>query len=236
MPPFTPNEFIDWLREAGKTRTFWTKPIAEISFEKLGNMHLFRIGWLSRGKIEYTQMIIAPQLEKHHWTGRSESILILPKGSEPPEYDQHSCVYLWELPSRTLEPNTDVKVEKYETWSSQSVFREIQRRSWGFYVLPRKGDHLVLVAILSGRPVGLTYLNVKNFNLDYGVHVVRDKWRRRIGTRLLVEAMDLAKEMGSKYLTMFRWLRRKLDSRDRAAISFYEANNPRWSYMTYRML
>ena len=41
-------------------------------------------------------------------------------------------------------------------------------------------------------------LNKYNFNIDFGVHVCREYWKKRIGTRLLLEAASLAKDMGGK--------------------------------------
>ncbi len=235
IPPLTPEEFMEWLKEAGKTKTFWTKPIIDIYLEEMGDRLSFRVVWVSRGGRE-ARIIISPGQVGIDAESGPTTILILPSDAPPPRHDQRSCIYIWRIPARTLEPNEEVKVDRISSWESDEIFREVQRRSWGFYVPPRMGDHLVLLASLSGRPVGLTYLNVRNFNLDYGIHVVRDHWRRRIGTRLLAEAMGLAGEMGAKYLTVFRWLRRRLDSRDERAMSFYEANRPGWSYMAYRVV
>jgi len=236
IPPLTPEEFVEWLKEAGKTRTFWTKPLTGISFEESARGFVFKVLWAYKRRERVKAEILISREVSEGLSGRAGvRILILPKGLEPPNYDQRSCIYIWKVPSRTLEPNDEVEIRRYEDWKSDDIFREVQRRSWGFYLPPRLGDHLVLVATLSGKPVGLAYLNVHNFNIDYGVHVVRDLWRRRIGTRLLAEALNSAEEMGASYLTVFRWLRRGSNNRDRAAMSFYEANNPGWSYMAYRI-
>ncbi len=42
--------------------------------------------------------------------------------------------------------------------------------------------------------------------MDYGIHVARPFWRRRIGTRLLVEAAGLARRLGKRYLSVVRVL------------------------------
>ncbi len=78
-----------------------------------------------------------------------------------------------------------------EDWgeNEEALFKTVMRRSWGFYRPPRPEDHLVLLARLGSEPVALTYLNKHNFNLDYEVHVVRELWRRRIGTRVVKEAL-----------------------------------------------
>jgi len=57
--------------------------------------------------------------------------------------------------------------------------------------------------------VGATYLNPRSFNMDYGVHVAREFWGRRTGTRLLKEALDVARSEGAELLSVVRVLRSK---------------------------
>jgi len=85
--------------------------------------------------------------------------------------------------------------------------------------------------------VGATYLNPSSFNMDYGVHVAREFWRRRIGTRLLKEALDVARSEGAELLSVVRMLRSKAGtSSDRRAIAFYSANHPVLRLDVYRLI
>ena len=54
----------------------------------------------------------------------------------------------------------------------------------------------VLVTHLRGEAVGSAYYNPTSSNVDFGVHVVRNMWRRGIGTRLLVEAAPVCATPG----------------------------------------
>lgn len=73
----------------------------------------------------------------------------------------------------------------------------------------------------------MAYLNKYNLNIDYGVHVIRDFWRNRIGTRILREVLNLSKGLDAKYVSVVRILRSlRVSSSDRRAILFYTANNP----------
>ncbi len=67
----------------------------------------------------------------------------------------------------------------------------VQKSSWGFYMVPRQ-DSVLFLARLRGEPVGSAYYHPESSNIDYGVHVVRWLWRRRIGTRLLHEVRRYA--------------------------------------------
>lgn len=99
--------------------------------------------------------------------------------------------------------------------------------SWGFFISPRKGDHIIVLAYLKDLPAGMAYLNKNNFNIEYGVHLVRNLWRKRIGTRVFLEVLNLAKRLGAKYISVVRILRLlTLSSSDRRAILLYKANNP----------
>ncbi|MEZ0346272.1 MAG: GNAT family N-acetyltransferase [Infirmifilum sp.] len=65
---------------------------------------------------------------------------------------------------------------------------------------PRSGNHIVILASLNDLPVGIAYLNKNNFNIDYGIHVINSFWRNRIGTRILNEALGIARQLGVKYI------------------------------------
>jgi len=83
---------------------------------------------------------------------------------------------------------------------------------------------VVLIALLNDSPVGIAYLNNRNFNIDYyGIHVVKSYWRRRIGTALLAKLLELAKFMGASYISVVRVFRSvKGASADMRAVKFYK--------------
>ena len=75
-----------------------------------------------------------------------------------------------------------------------------------------------------------------NFNIDYGIHVIRDLWRNRIGTTILREVLNLAERLNAKYVSVVRILRSlKASSSDKRAIEFYKANNPLLRLNIYRL-
>ena len=84
--------------------------------------------------------------------------------------------------------------------------------------------------------IGSAYYNPASSNIDHGVHVSKHYWRRRIGTRPLVEATRLAKSLGSKWVSVVRVIRGTRPAlNDRRAIAFYRANNPRQELNVYRL-
>jgi RimJ/RimL family protein N-acetyltransferase len=58
------------------------------------------------------------------------------------------------------------------------------------------------LAWLDEEPAGMAYLNKHNFNIDYGIHVKRDFWRKRIGTKILKEALRTSGELGAKHISV----------------------------------
>ncbi len=89
---------------------------------------------------------------------------------------------------------------------------------------PRNGDHIVVMGELHGKPVAMAYLNIRNFNIDYGVHVIRSCWRKKIGTRILTECFRIAKGRDKKITSCVRILRSiKWTSSDRRNIKFHES-------------
>jgi hypothetical protein len=50
----------------------------------------------------------------------------------------------------------------------------------------------------------MAYLNKHNFNIDYGIHVKRDFWRKRIGTKILKETLRASGELGAKHISVVR--------------------------------
>ena len=155
-------------------------------------------------------------------------------------YDRWSKVFIYDVDGSFLEPNREVSVEVYRPKDISdhivSIVETIQRSSWGFYKPPPRGDY-VLVAKLSGdEPVGSAYYNPASSNIDYGVHVSKPYWKRRIGTRLLVEASRLARSLGHRWFSVIRVIRgTKPTLSDRRAIAFYRANNPRQELNVYRL-
>jgi GNAT superfamily N-acetyltransferase len=94
------------------------------------------------------------------------------------------------------------------------------------------------LAWLDEEPAGMAYLNKHNFNIDYGIHVKRDFWRKRIGTKILKEALRTSGELGAKHISVvcvcvLRSLRNS--SRDRRALSFYKAYNPSLKCNVFRV-
>lgn len=84
--------------------------------------------------------------------------------------------------------------------------------------------------------MGSAYYNPVSSNVDFGVHVVRRLWMRRIRTRLLVEAAALAGRLGRRWLSVVRLIRGVRPSRgDEVAIAFYRANGPRRELNVYKL-
>ena len=95
---------------------------------------------------------------------------------------------------------------------------------------------MVLTALLNDSPVGMAYLNIHNFNIDYGIHVIKPHWRRRIGTALLAKILELAKSMGASKISVVRVFRNiKGTYSDMRAAKFYKANNPSTKMSIYRL-
>ncbi len=105
------------------------------------------------------------------------------------------------------------------------LLRRIQQSSWGFFIPPDFARQEVLIAWLGGEPVGSLYLNRITGNLDFGVHVVRERWRRRVGTALLEAARGRCLAWGLPRMTVVRVLRAltRINPDDRRALDFYRA-------------
>jgi len=168
--------------------------------------------------------------------------MLLMTGSELPvgAYDRWSKVFVYSVDGSFLEPSRVVRVEVYGPGSVDagvlSAARIVQESSWGFYRPPPQGDYVLLARLPGGEPVGVAYYNPASGNIDYGVHVSRPYWRRRIGTRLLVEAVGLARSLGRRCVSVVRVLRGvRPTASDRRAIAFYRANNPVRELNVYRL-
>ncbi|MCD6463151.1 MAG: GNAT family N-acetyltransferase [Thermotogae bacterium] len=109
-------------------------------------------------------------------------------------------MWFWKLEDAPLKGNMAVEIKIYHKWTEEDLkaFKTVHEKSWGFFMPPRNGDHIVVTGELYGKPVAMAYLNIRNFNIDYGVHVIRSCWRKKIGTRILTECFRIAKERDKK--------------------------------------
>lgn len=241
-------KFDEWYRELGKLKIFWAKPINDLRLASTGDMKwLVEIEWIERKRIKKATMSMAPSYDEAiGMMGKSKyedttKLIIVPEDymlSSSCNINAKSILYFWDIDSKTIEANRKVKITTLFNWeeSDLDVFRQIHKMSWGFFIPPREGDHIVVLAYLKDLPVGMAYLNKNNFNIDYGVHVVRNLWRNRIGTRILVEVLNLAKRLGARYISVVRILRSLTgSSSDRRAILFYKANNPSLRFNVWRI-
>jgi len=241
------DEFRLWYDELGKLMIFWAKKLSDISMIHEDDILLFEVSWLVRRRIKKAVLAFTDVRDKVN-----EAIELLKEYKDYtrifiiPEdilvdldfVDRRGVLYFWDTSASTLEPNVELRVVVLSKWSDYEVdiFRRIHKRSWGFFVPPRPDDHLVVLGFLGDEPVAMAYLNVHNFNIDYGVHVIRDYWRRRIGTRILREVLKLADEMGAERVSVVRSLRsKKVSASDRRAVNFYLANNPIKRFSIYRL-
>jgi hypothetical protein len=246
--PMDLNQFLEWYRELGKLKIFWAKPlhgIKPISIKDEGC--LLEVEWFKRNRIEKAVMCIAGALDKAFETvtragwAYSTKLILVPEDSEVDlagRVDAKSILYFWDVHTKTLEPKEQVRTTVASEWGVEDVkvFREIHRNSWGYFIPPRENDHLVILAWLDEEPVGMAYLNKRNFNIDYGIHVKRDFWRMRIGTKILKENLRVSGELGAKHISAVRVLRSlRNSSSDRRALSFYKANNPSLKFNVFRV-
>ncbi len=126
-------------------------------------------------------------------------------------------------------PNERARIEPWDPSMGTGILRRIQRSSWGFFIPPQISVQVVLVAWLDGEPVGSTYLNRATGNLDFGVHVVKEYWRQRIGTALVEAARRICLGWGKSRMSVVRVLRAlgSFNPRDRRALCFYRATGAR---------
>jgi GNAT superfamily N-acetyltransferase len=242
------KEYVKWYTELGKLKIFWAKPVGSISLlSKEDSLYLVSVKWIVRSKIKEAILAIAKTVDEVSKAidslkgyGSLTKILMIPE--ETPInlslMNARSALYLWDVKRRTLDPNKDVRMKTFYEWSENDVetFRRIHKESWGFFIPPRRGDHMVLVALLNDSPVGMAYLNIHNFNIDYGVHIIKSYRRKRIGTALLAKILELAKSMGASNISVVRVFRNvKGASTDIRATEFYKANNPSIKMSIYRL-
>jgi len=242
------EDFVKWYAELGKLRIFWAKPVESVSLlSKENNLCFVGVKWIVRGKIRDAVLSIArtqyevPRIIKSFKDyGDLTKILMVPEESfmNLSLVNARSVLYFWNINTRTLEPNRDVRIKIYSEWSDEEfeIFKRIHKQSWGFFMPPRQGDHRVLVAFLDDSPVGMAYLNVHNLNIDYGIHVIKSYWRKRIGTALLAKLLKLAGSMHAFHISVVRIFRSiNGTSSDMRAVKFYRANNPSVKVSVYRL-
>jgi len=247
LGPFQSVEsLIDWLHRIGDLRVFWAKPVQEIQV-KNRSPPVLRILWRSARTHRTALLVFNPEpYVATAYYGSAEafhvdSVLFASFGELPlGGYDRWSKIFIYKSGQETLKPDTNVELEVYEPGQygpgELSLAEEVQRESWGFYIKPHSRDYL-LVAYLEGEPVGVAYYDPGSSNIDYGVHVKRGYWRRRIGTRLLSETLSLARRLGKPWVTVVRVLRSvKPVASDRRAIGFYRANMPVSEVNVYRLM
>ena len=242
------EDFVSWYIELGKLMIFWAKRVKDIWLvDEIDGVFTIGVDWLIRRRIRKAVIAIAEEADRveraltilHEYEDLTRILIIpedYPLGLDA--VDARGILYFWDVNSRILKPNTDVRIEILESWNNGyiKVFEGIHRESWGFFIPPRIGDHLVFLGYLNDKPVGLAYLNINNFNIDYGIHVSRKYWRMRIGTRLLSEILRTSGERGSKYVSVVRIYRSlKGTSGDKRAVKFYRANNPSVRMSVYRL-
>ena len=134
-----------------------------------------------------------------------------------------SVLITWDLEEEIpKQGNPDVEI-KPASRSDLSKLRKIQLRSWGFFIPPSFKHHLILIAYLRGEPIGSAYLNPHTGNIDFGVHVVKEFQRMRVGAAILRSARKVFLDLGFRRMFVVRVLRAltKVNESDRIALSFY---------------
>ena len=121
----------------------------------------------------------------------------------------------------SLKENRDVEI-KYASKNDLRDLRSIQRNSWRYFIPPDFDREDVLIAYLDNVPVGSAYLNKYTGCIDFGVHVNRKYWRKRIGTALIKYALKHYREKGFERMYVVRVLRlMKINLYDYIALNFY---------------
>ena len=120
------------------------------------------------------------------------------------------------------EGNPDVEIRPVSPEMNKAL-RHIQGSSWGFFIAPDFKRQDVLMAFLEGQPVGSAYLNRLTHHIDFGVHVAREFQRKRVGTAILRDALQLCRGREARWMFVTRVLRAitKINESDRIALRFY---------------
>ncbi len=246
------REFEEWYRELGKLRIFWAKPVEVMELaEETKEYWVSRIRWNVRSRSKNACMLVfrgkpeAGMMREIHACSEGYGLIVLDEYYRDYLVEQlrtasaESILYVWGSSERVKEiKNVSVDVRCLVGWSEdeEQVFRNIHKESWGFYIPPREGEHMVVLALFNNTPAGMAYLNTRNANIDYGVHVKRRYWRKGIGSIILRKCIASAEEMGFKHATVVRVFR-KIGGRtdDRRAVEFYKANNPKLRFRVLRV-
>lgn len=138
---------------------------------------------------------------------------------------KRSVLLGWDVARPLLKTANPDVIVRPATPDQRPLLRRVQQSSWGFFIPPYFDRQEVLIAWLRDEPVGSTYLNRATGNLDFGVHVVRDLWRQRVGTALLEAARQQCLAWGFARMTVMRVLRAltRINPGDRQAWCFYRA-------------
>jgi len=138
---------------------------------------------------------------------------------------KRSVLLGWEVARPLPKEGNPGVVVRSATPDQRPLLRRIQQSSWGFFIPPDFDRQEVLIAWQGDEPVGSTYLNRTTGNLDFGVHVVRERWRQRVGTALLEAARQRCLSWGLRRMTVVRVLRAltRINPNDRQAWCFYRA-------------
>ncbi len=234
-----PERLGDWLASLSNLETFWTKRPLEARWDE--GLHCLAARVLYRGRpATYTLADAdAPAAIPEPCFEARLPHAVLPEGPAPP-HRSAALLYFWRPPGSPLAGNPEVEVEAAESpgeVAEAAVLAErVQRSSWRMYFPPQPGVHTVFIARLRGEPVAAAYYNRLSFNIDYGVHVARPYWRRRIGSRLLGEILRYAAERGDPWVSVVRVLGVKRPRPgDAAATAFYAANRPAARLRVYRL-
>jgi len=167
------DQFVDWYRELGKLKVFWAKLLNNVKLVSAdGDKCLIEIKWAIRRRVERAIMIIAKDsnvaLEILRNTSNrymdTTKLVMIPEVdmlNPPYEVNARSILYFWSQSSVTLEPNSEARIITLSTWSDDDVetFKQIHKKSWGFFIPPRREDHIVVLAYLNNAPVGMAYFN-----------------------------------------------------------------------------
>ncbi len=229
-PPRLPG----WLDALSILNVFWTKKPLTASWDPEARCLTAAVRYRRRAA-SYTlceeQSTRALEAELPH--------IAVPEDAEPPPHRSVSLLYFWRPPGSPLS-GAGVAVEVAEEPGRVAELAgeacRVQRRSWGLCLPPRPGVHTVFIARIGGEPVGAAYYNRRSYNVDWGVHVARGFWRRRIGSRLLAEVLGYAARRGDPWVSVVRVLgSRRPRPGDARAAAFYRANGPLARLRVYRL-
>ncbi len=134
-----------------------------------------------------------------------------------------SVLISWDTSQDILKKgNPDVNIRVADEKNMDDL-RVIQKSSWGFFIPPNFRREHVLIAYYGGKPVGSAYLNKYTGNIDFGVHVVKEYQRMRIGAAILEEVLKYFRSRGFKRMFVVRKLRAitKINESDKVALKFY---------------